>query len=58
MKDVARDYKMATFLMDISGPVRFRINKLGLGASGTKDKDGNIVENGRLGIDDFAVYSN
>ncbi|WP_162428720.1 DUF5689 domain-containing protein [Pontibacter pudoricolor] len=58
VKDVARDYKMASFLMDIPGPVRFRINKLGLGASGTKDKDGNIVENGRLGIDDFAVYSN
>jgi hypothetical protein len=58
VSDAARAHKMATFLMDISGPVRFRINKLGLGASGTKDKNGNIVENGRLGIDDFAVYSN
>ncbi|MBC5775541.1 hypothetical protein H8S95_15795 [Pontibacter sp. KCTC 32443] len=49
--DVARDYKMATFLMDINGPVRFRINKLGLGISSA------TIDNGRLGIDDFAVYS-
>lgn len=45
--------KQATFMMNIEGPVRFRINKLGLGAtSGTK------VENGRLGVDDFAIYKN
>ena len=50
--DVARAHKMATFLMDIEGPVRFRINKLGLGPSGGS------VNNGRLGIDDFAVYQN
>lgn len=42
--------KQAVFLMDIQGPVRFRINKLGLGVSS------NTVSNGRLGIDDFAIY--
>ncbi|MBB6612831.1 hypothetical protein H7F15_17450 [Pontibacter sp. Tf4] len=49
VSDVERNHKMATFLMDISGPVRFRINKLGLGTT---------EPNGRLGIDDFAVYQN
>ena len=39
------------FLMDIKGPVRFRIKKLGLGASSPPN-----VFNGRLGMDDFAVY--
>lgn len=52
VSDVTQQHKMATFLMDISGPVRFRINKLGLGASSS------TVNNGRLGIDDFAVYQN
>lgn len=42
--------KQAVFLMDIQDPVRFRITKLGLGVSSP------TVENGRLGIDDFAVY--
>ncbi|GAB3431114.1 DUF5689 domain-containing protein [Niabella aquatica] len=42
--------KQAVFLMDIQGPVRFRINKLGLGASD------NTISNGRLGLDDFAIY--
>jgi len=49
VSDVERTHKMATFLMDITGPVRFRINKLGLGTS---------EPNGRLGIDDFAIYQN
>ena len=44
--------KGATFLMNISGPVRFRINKLGLG------KNSATVQNGRLSIEDFAVYQN
>lgn len=44
--------KQAVFLMDIDQPVRFRINKIGLGASSP------TVNNGRLGIDDFAVYKN
>ncbi|MFD2036081.1 DUF5689 domain-containing protein [Belliella marina] len=43
--------KQASFLVDIQEPVRFRINKLGLGPS-----NGSTVRNGRLGIDDFAVY--
>ncbi|TYR32627.1 hypothetical protein FXV77_18645 [Sphingobacterium phlebotomi] len=38
--------KQAVFNMDITGPVRFRINKLGLGTT----------NNGRLCIDDFAIY--
>ena len=42
-----------TFLMNISGPVRFRINKLGLGASNPP-----AVLNGRLGLDDIAIYEN
>ncbi|QBQ41975.1 DUF5689 domain-containing protein [Sphingobacterium psychroaquaticum] len=42
--------KQAIFLMDIDQPVRFRINKLGLGTSS------NTVNNGRLGMDDFAIY--
>lgn len=42
--------KQAVFLMDIQQPVRFRINKLGLGTSN------NTVSNGRLGLDDFAIY--
>jgi len=43
--------KQASFLMNIQGPVRFRITKKGLGASSDN------VQNGRLGIDDFAIYS-
>ncbi len=42
--------KLKTFMMDIRVPVRFRINKLGLGTSTT------AISNGRLNIDDFAIY--
>lgn len=42
-----------TFLLNISGPVRFRLNKLGLGASAPP-----AVLNGRLGLDDIAIYEN
>ena len=45
--------KQAVFMMNISGPVRFRIHKRGLGAS-----SGTSVQNGRLGIDDVAIYQN
>lgn len=45
-----RNAKQAIFLMNIPGPVRFRVNKLGLGTSN------NTVSNGRLGIDDIAIY--
>lgn len=38
--------KQATWLLNIAGPVRFRINKLGTGTS----------NNGRLSLDDFAIY--
>ena len=44
------DSKQAIFLMNIEGPVRFRINKLGLGSSNA------TISNGRLGIDDFAIF--
>jgi len=42
-----------TFLMNIEGPVRFRINKLGLGPSAPP-----AILNGRLGLDDIAIYEN
>lgn len=42
--------KQAIFTMNINQPVRFRINKLGLGTSS------NTINNGRLGIDDIAIY--
>lgn len=38
--------KQATFMVDVDGPVRFRIHKIGLGSG----------NNGRLCIDDFAIY--
>ncbi len=37
-----------TFLMDLDGPVRFRVLKLGLGDT----------NNGRLNLDDFTIYQN
>ncbi|WP_282636203.1 DUF5689 domain-containing protein [Sphingobacterium thalpophilum] len=42
--------KQAVFLMNIQGSVRFRVTKLGLGTSS------NVVNNGRLGLDDIAIY--
>lgn len=42
--------KQAVFLMNIDQPVRFRINKLGLGTSS------DVISNGRLGVDDFAIF--
>lgn len=49
-----KELKTASFDVSIKGPVRFRINKLGLG-------DGKIdssIKNGRLSIDDFTIYKN
>ena len=51
--DAGNWQRTATFLMNISGPVRFRINKLGLGPSNPP-----TVLNGRLGLDDIAIYEN
>lgn len=51
--DASDESKVAIFLMDIKGAVRFRINKLGLGAT-----NGTDIFNGRLSIEDFAVFSN
>ncbi|RXK85601.1 DUF5689 domain-containing protein [Filimonas effusa] len=45
--------KQAVFMMDIDGSVRFRIRKLPLGTTAIP-----TIENGRLGIDDFAIYQN
>lgn len=52
VSDAPNGSKGATYLMNITGKVRFRINKLGLGTTG-----GSIL-NGRLCIEDFAVYQN
>lgn len=53
IKDAGTTAKVATFLMNIQEPVRFRINKLGLGTS-----NGTTILNGRLSIEDIAVYQN
>lgn len=42
--------KQAIYLMNVQGPTRFRITKLGLGSSS------NIISNGRLGIDDISIF--
>jgi hypothetical protein len=41
-----KEFRQATWMVNFTGPVRFRINKLGLGTT----------NNGRLSIDDFAIY--
>ncbi|MBO0360222.1 hypothetical protein J0X19_19830 [Hymenobacter sp. BT186] len=51
--DAGNWQRSITFLMNISGPVRFRINKLGLGVSSPP-----TILNGRLGLDDIAIYEN
>lgn len=51
--DASQTPKAATFLMDIKGPVRFRVNKLGLGPTSVPN-----VYNGRLSIEDIAIYQN
>ncbi|SOD18302.1 DUF5689 domain-containing protein [Pedobacter xixiisoli] len=49
---VSKDKKQFTFLTSIKGKVRFRIGKVGVGASTTNN------QNGRFNMDDFAVYRN
>jgi hypothetical protein len=51
--DAGQEARVATFLMDIQVPVRFRVHKLGLGATRVP-----TVYNGRLSIEDIAIYSN
>jgi len=51
--DAGNWQRSVTFLMNLRGPVRFRINKLGLGVSNPP-----AVSNGRLGLDDIAIYEN
>lgn len=45
--------RQETFLLNIKGKVRFRINKLGLGTTSVPN-----ILNGRLSIEDIAIYSN
>ena len=49
---VSKTKQQFTFLTDIRGTVRFRIGKLGIGASTSNN------QNGRFSMDDFAVYKN
>lgn len=49
----SRGSRQETFLLDIKGKVRFRINKLGLGTTSVPN-----VLNGRMSIEDIAIYSN
>ncbi|MDQ8006057.1 MAG: DUF5689 domain-containing protein [Pedobacter sp.] len=51
--DASSTYKYITYMVNISGNVRFRIHKLGLGTT-----DNITVFNGRLNVDNFAVYAN
>ncbi|NLR58331.1 hypothetical protein HGH93_09490 [Chitinophaga polysaccharea] len=51
IRDASATAKTATFLMNIKGPVRFRINKLGLGTT-----DNLHIFNGRLSIEDIAIF--
>jgi hypothetical protein len=52
VKSVSKTKQLATFIMDIPGKVRFRINKLGLGSNAVDP----TIENGRLSLDDFSIY--
>lgn len=55
-REVLTDNKTAreeSFKVNFKRPVRFRILKLGLGSA----KDDPSIQNGRLVIDDFAVYT-
>jgi hypothetical protein len=45
-----RGLLQATWMLNLTGNVRFRINKLGLGTTGGS------IQNGRLNIDDFVIY--
>ncbi|MGV3640932.1 MAG: DUF5689 domain-containing protein [Adhaeribacter sp.] len=51
---ISKTKELITFLMNIEGPVRFRIYKYGPGSGSTNAS----IQNGRLSIDDFAIYSN
>jgi hypothetical protein len=45
-----RGLLQATWMLNLAGNVRFRINKLGLGTTGGS------IQNGRMNIDDFVIY--
>ncbi|RAJ06614.1 hypothetical protein LX64_01741 [Chitinophaga skermanii] len=50
-KDASATAKIATIMLNIQTPVRFRVTKLGLGTT-----NGGTILNGRLSIEDIAVY--
>jgi len=52
VRSASKTKSLITFPVNITGPVRFRINKLGLGSNAVDP----TIENGRLGLDDFSVY--
>lgn len=52
--DASKQAGTISIKLNIKGNVRFRINKIGLGSSEIDPS----VKNGRLNIDDFAVYQN
>jgi hypothetical protein len=54
VRAVSKTKSVVTFTMDIHGPVRFRINKLGLGSAAVDP----TIENGRLSIDDISIFRN
>jgi hypothetical protein len=54
IKTESKELKTATFNLDLKDKVRFRVNKLGLG-DGKADP---AIKNGRLSIDDIAIYKN
>lgn len=51
---VSKVKQQATYNLDLKGQVRFRIVKLALGS----DKNDASIANGRLSLDDFAIYKN
>jgi hypothetical protein len=53
VQTVAGKSKQETYSLNINGNIRFRVNKLGLGVTSIPS-----VLNGRLCIEDIAVYSN
>lgn len=52
ISDASATAKIATFMVDFEGAVRFRVNKKGLG----KTNAAQGIDNGRLCIEDFTIY--
>lgn len=54
ISDASAESKVATFMLDVNGNVRFRVNKKGLGKTNASQG----IANGRLSIEDFTIYQN